>query len=92
MVLVKKWPFFQVFFVCNIGQENVFYNILEQKNAFLPIKTTRSKSRKIEIFPNGLTQGFGEKMAIFPCLLFRQYRPRKFVLQYSTTKKRFSSL
>ena len=30
MVLVQKWPFFQVFFLVNIGQENVFYDILEQ--------------------------------------------------------------
>ena len=31
MVLVQKWPFFQLFFLGNIGQENVFYDILEQK-------------------------------------------------------------
>ena len=70
MVLVKKWPFFHVFFLGNIGQENVFYNILEQKNACLALKTTRSKSRKIEIFPKGLTHSFGQTMAIFPCLFF----------------------
>ena len=34
MVLVQKWPFFQPFFLGNIDQENVFYNILERKNAF----------------------------------------------------------
>ena len=31
MVLVKKWQFFQIVFLGNIGQENVFYDILEQK-------------------------------------------------------------
>ena len=31
MVLVQKWPFFQPFFLGNIGQENVFDNILERK-------------------------------------------------------------
>ena len=80
------------YFFCNIGQENVFYNILEQKNAFLAYKNNTFKKSKIEIFPNGLTQGFGQKMAIFPCLLSRQDRPRNFVLQYFRTKKRFSSL
>ena len=30
------------------------------------IKTKHSKSRKIDIFPKGLTHGFGPKMAIFP--------------------------
>ena len=35
MVLVQTWPFFEILFLVNIGQENVFYDILEQKNAFL---------------------------------------------------------
>ena len=55
-----------------------------------PIKTTCSNSRKIEIFPKGLTHSLGQKMAIFPCLFFRQYRLGKCVLQYSRTKKRLS--
>ena len=38
MVFVQKFPFFQVFFLGNTGQENVFYHILEQKNAFLAYK------------------------------------------------------
>ena len=92
MVLIKKWPFFHVFFLRNIGQENVFYNILERKNAFVAHKKRGSKSRKIEIFPKGLTHGFGQKMAIFRCLFFLQYRPGKCVLQFSRTKKRLSSL
>ena len=29
MVLVQKWPFFKLFFLGNIGQDNVFYDILE---------------------------------------------------------------
>ena len=57
----QKWSFFHLFFLGNIGQENVFYNILERKNAFQPIKTRRSNSRKVEIFPKGLTHGFGQK-------------------------------
>ena len=31
MVLVKKWQFFQLVFLGNIGQENVFDDILEKK-------------------------------------------------------------
>ena len=30
------------------------------------MKTRSLKSRKIEIFPKGLTHGFGPEMAIFP--------------------------
>ena len=103
MVLVQIWPFFQLFFLGNIGQENVFYDILKRKNAFLGykkadvgmskngqffkgvnpcfwsknghfsnflflgnIKTRSLKSRKIVIFPKGLTHGFGAKIAILP--------------------------
>ena len=66
MVLVEKLQFFQFFLLGNIAQKNVFYDILEQKMIFYAIKTRSSKSRKIEIFPKGLTHGFGQKMAIFP--------------------------
>ena len=31
MVLVQKWPFFQLFFLGNIDKENGFYDILEWK-------------------------------------------------------------
>ena len=37
-----------------------------EKTPFQAIKTRSSKSRKIDIFPKGLTHGFGPKMAIFP--------------------------
>ena len=43
MVLVRKWPFLQLCFLGNIGQENVFYNILERKNAFLGYKNKKLK-------------------------------------------------
>ena len=121
MFQVQKWPFFHLFFLANIPQENVFNDILARKNDFLgyknikfkksnirhffigvnpwfwskndhfsnfffqaiqprkmsfmifynektpfqAIKTRSSKSRKIAIFPKGLTHGFGPKMAIF---------------------------
>ena len=91
MVLVQKWPFFQLFFFGNIDQENAFSDFLERKNVFRGSKTTSSKSRKIDIFPKGLTHGFGPKMAIFS-IFFWQYRPGKFVLRYSRAKKCLSRL
>ena len=67
MVLVKNWPFFHLFFKDNIGQENVFYDILERKNAFLGYKNTKlKKSKKTEIFPKQLVHGFGQNFVIFP--------------------------
>ena len=70
MVLVQKWPFFQIFFLGNIGLENVFYDILERKNACLGYKKRSLNCRKIDIFPKGLTHGFGLKMAVFPTFIF----------------------
>ena len=46
MVLVQNWPFFQLFFLGNIGQENVFYDILERKKASLLYKNKRFKKSK----------------------------------------------
>ena len=46
MVLVKKWPFFQLFILGNIGQENVFYDIWERVNAFLGYKKDKFKKSK----------------------------------------------
>ena len=43
MVLVQKWPLFQRFFLGDIGQKNVFYDILGEKNAFLGYKNKMFK-------------------------------------------------
>ena len=69
ILLVQKWHFFELFFLGNIGHKNGFYDILEGKNAFLGYKKKSLKSRKIHIFPKGLTHGFGPIMAIFPTFL-----------------------
>ena len=46
MVVVQKWPFFELFFIGNICQDNVFYDILERKNAFLGYKNKKFKKSK----------------------------------------------
>ena len=51
MVSVQKWPFFQVFFLGNIDQENVFYDILEGKNALVGYKNKKfEKVEKLAFF------------------------------------------
>ena len=54
MVLVQRWPFFQLFFFLgNIGQENVFYDILGKKTTFKTIKKKTTSVRydiRITIF------------------------------------------
>ena len=46
----------------------IFYN---EKTPFYAIKTRSWKSRKIDIFPKGLTHRLGPKMAIFPNFFLR---------------------
>ena len=50
-----KMAIFPTFFLCNEGQENVFYDILEQKkNAFLAYKNKKFKqSKKLTFLQKG---------------------------------------
>ena len=72
MVLVSKWPFFELFFFLGkIGQENVFYHILERIKAFLGYENKKFKKSKTWHFFKGVTHGFGIKMAIFRIFFIR---------------------
>ena len=64
--LCPKMAIFPTFFFAIIGQENVFYDIPERKNAFLGYKKKKFKKSIMAIFPKGLTHGLCSKMAIFP--------------------------
>ena len=46
MVLVQNWPLFHFLFLGSIGHENVFYDILERKKAFLGYKNKKLKKWK----------------------------------------------
>ena len=72
MVLVKNWPFFHVFFKDNIGQENVFYDILERKNAFLGYKNTKLKKSKNWDFSKGVSPWFWSKIGHFSIFFFKR--------------------
>ena len=85
----KNAHFSNFFFLGNLNQENVFYDILERKNAFLGYKKKKFKKSKNWHFFTGVTQGFGPKMAISSTFFLRQYRLLKCLLWYSRTKKRF---
>ena len=61
MVLVQTWPFFQLFFLGNISQENVFYDILERENAFLGYKKKKFKKSKNSHFSKGVNPLFCSK-------------------------------
>ena len=65
MVLVQKWPFFQLFFLGNISQENVLYYLLEQKNAILGNKNKKLKKSKNWHFFKGVNTWFYSKNGDF---------------------------
>ena len=66
MVLDQKWPFFQLFFLGNIGQENVFYDILDQKNAFLGYKKKEVQKVQNLKFSRGINPWFWSTNGHFP--------------------------
>ena len=61
----KNGHFSKLFFLGNIGKENVFHYILEQKKAFLGYKKKKLKKSKNWHFSKGVSPCFGPKMAIF---------------------------
>ena len=84
---------FLTFIFQEIQARKMSFTIFQnEKRPFQAIKTRSQKSRKIDIFPKGLTHGFCRKMAIFPKVFFRKYRPGKYRLRYSRTTKRLSRL
>ena len=87
MLLVQKWPFFQLFFKAIQARKKSFRYFRTNKTHFYTIKTRSSKSRNISLFPKGVTHGFNPIMAIFPTFFFSQYRPGKCLLRYFRTKK-----
>ena len=62
--LSKNGKFSNFFFLGNIGQENVFHDILERKNAFLGYKNKKFKKSKNWHFSKS------SKMAICPTFFF----------------------
>ena len=70
MVLVQKRPFFQLFFLRNISQKNVFHNILERKNAFQDYKNKKLKKWKNCHFCKGVNPWYWSKNGHFPNFFF----------------------
>ena len=89
----KNGHFFNFFFLGKIGQENVFYDILERKNAFLGYKNKTLKKSQNCYFSKGVIPWFLDRNGNFcSFFFFRQNRPGKCLLRYSSTKKRLSWL
>ena len=70
MVFVQKWPFFQLLFLGNIGQKNLFYDILERKNDFLGYKKKKFKKSINWDFSKGVNPWFWSKNGHFSHFFF----------------------
>ena len=62
----KKGHFSNFFFQAIQARKMTLTIFQNEKTLFQAIKTTSSKSRKIDVFPKWLTDSFGPKKAIFP--------------------------
>ena len=58
MVLAKIWKFLYPFFLFKIGQEKVFGDVLDRKQAFLDYRNIDLKKPQSLHYPKGLVHGF----------------------------------
>ena len=70
MVLVQNWPFLNLFFLGIIEQQRLFYDILQQKNAFLGYKNSKFKTWKNCDFCKGVNPCFWSKIGHFSIFSF----------------------
>ena len=68
--LDQKMANFPIFFLGNMGQENVFYDILERKNDFLDYKDKKLKKSKNSHFFEGVNPSFWSKNGHFSNFFF----------------------
>ena len=74
----KRGLFFNFFFLSNIEQENVFYDILERKIAFVGYKNKKLKKSVNCDYSKGVNPWFlYKKWPFFQLPFARQYRPEK---------------
>ena len=70
MVFVQNWPFFQLSLLDNISQQNIFYDILERKHAFLDYKNKKLKKSKNWHFSKAVKPRFWSKNGHFSNFVF----------------------
>ena len=88
----KNGHFSNIFVLGNIGQKNVFYDILLWKSAFLGYKNKKFKTWKNWHLSKGVDPWFWSKNGHFSIYFFWHYTQGTCLLRYSRTKKRLSRL
>ena len=91
MASVKNCQFFHIFNIGKIANQNVFECIVERKKAFPDYKNNKLKKSKIWDFSK-IVDGFGQKLAMFLSLYYRQNRPGKMCLGIFYKEKSLSTL
>ena len=86
----KNGPFSNFYCLCNIGQENVFYDILERKNPFLGYKNKKFKKSKNSHFSKGLKPQFLSKIGHFSNFFFYLIQAREMSFTIFQNKKTLS--
>ena len=96
---VNPWFWYQnghfsnFFFLGKIGQENVFYDILERIKAFLGYENKKLKKSKNWHFSKGVNPWFWYRNGHFSNhFFFMQNRPGKCLLRYCRTNKGLSRI
>ena len=72
-----KMAIFRTFFLGNLNQENVFYDILERKNVFLGYKNKKFNWSKYLPFSKGVNPGFCSKNGHFSNFFCQAIQARK---------------
>ena len=73
-----KMAIFPILFFQAIQARQMSFTIFQnEKTPLQAIKKITLKSQKIDIFPKGLTHGFGQKMNIFSILFFQAIQARQ---------------
>ena len=84
MVLIQKWPFFQLFVFRQYKRGQCLLRYSRTKNCFLGYKNKNFKKSKNCHFSKAPKNGY------FSNFFFQQYRAGKYFLRYSRTKRRLS--
>ena len=69
-MVLAKIGHFPIVFLGNIDQENVFYDILGRRNAFVGYKNKKFKKSKNLDFAKGVNPWFWSEIGHFPIFFF----------------------
>ena len=71
MLLVQKWPFFQLLFFRKYRPGKCLLRYSRTKKRLSRLYNQEiQKVEEVDIFPTGLRNGFGRKMTIYPTFIF----------------------